>query len=127
MVNKHWHILNIDSSFKERLNSSELMIAFRKTTSLRESIGTNTKRNNQKFLAPNQTTTAGQCTPCYTIDCFAANTFSKQQHLQAPKPDRPLQSFTKSLTTVTMSSTYKNASCARFSMLGNLKHYLISD
>ena len=66
MVNKHWHILNIDSSFKERLNSSELMIAFRKTTSLRESIGTNTIRNNQKFLAPTQTTTVGQCTPCYT-------------------------------------------------------------
>ena len=26
----------------------------------------NTIKNNQKFLTPTQTTTAGQCTPCYT-------------------------------------------------------------
>ena len=42
------------------------MIAFRKNTSLKQLIGTNTIRNNQKFLTPTQTTTAGQCTPCYT-------------------------------------------------------------
>ena len=40
------------------------------------------------------------------LDRFAANKFSKQQHLQAHKPERPLQFFTKSLATVTMSSTY---------------------
>ena len=28
IINKHWHILNIDSSFKEIFNSSQLMIAF---------------------------------------------------------------------------------------------------
>ena len=39
-------------------------------------------------------------------DRFAANKFSKQQHLQALKPERPLQFSTKSLATVTMSSTY---------------------
>ena len=66
IINKHWHILNIDSSFKEIFNSSQLMIAFRKNTSLKQLIGTNTIRNNQKFLTPTQTTTAGQCTPCYT-------------------------------------------------------------
>ena len=42
------------------------MIAFRKNTNLKQLIGTNTIRNNQKFLTPTQTTTAGQCTPCYT-------------------------------------------------------------
>ena len=66
VINKHWHILNIDSSFKEIFNSLQLMIAFRKNTSLKQLIGTNTIRNNQKFLTPTQTTTAGQCTPCYT-------------------------------------------------------------
>ena len=29
-INKHWHILNIDSSFNEIFNSSQLMLAFRK-------------------------------------------------------------------------------------------------
>ena len=66
IINKHWHILNIDSSFKEIFNSSQLMIAFRKNTSLKQLIGTNTIRNNQKFVTHTQTTTAGQCTPCYT-------------------------------------------------------------
>ena len=52
IINKHWHILNIDSSFKEIFNSSQLMIAFRKNTSLKQLIGTNAIRNNQKFLTP---------------------------------------------------------------------------
>ena len=40
------------------------------------------------------------------VDHFTANKFSKQQHLQELKPERPLQLFTKTLATVTMSSTY---------------------
>ena len=66
ILNKHWHILNIDSSFKEIFNSSQIMIAFRKNTSLKQLIGTNAIRNYQTILKPIQTTTAGQCTPCYT-------------------------------------------------------------
>ena len=31
IINKHLHILNIGNSFKEIFNSSQLMIAFRKT------------------------------------------------------------------------------------------------
>ena len=60
-------------------------------------------KNNQKFLTPTQTTTTDQYSP---VEHFAVNNFSKQQHLQAPKPERPLHFFTKSLATVTMSSTY---------------------
>ena len=66
IINRHWHILNIDSSFREIFNSSQLMIAFLKNTSLKQLIGTNTIRNNQKIFTPTQTTTAGPCTPCYT-------------------------------------------------------------
>ena len=65
IINKHWHILNIDRSFKEIFSRSQLMIAFRKNTSIKQIIGTNTIRNNQQFLKPTQTTHAGQCTPCY--------------------------------------------------------------
>ena len=66
IINKHWHILNIDISFKEIFNSSQLMITFHKNTSLKQLTGTNTIRNNQKNLTPTHTATAGQCTPCYT-------------------------------------------------------------
>ena len=64
--NKHWHTLSINSSFKEILNNLQPMIVFRKNKSLKQLIGINTIRNNQKFLTPTQITTAGQCTPCYT-------------------------------------------------------------
>ena len=66
MIKKHWHILNIDRSFKEILNSSQLMIAFWKSTSLKQLKQTNTIRNNQNFRTSTQSTTAGQCAPCYT-------------------------------------------------------------
>ena len=66
IINEHWHILTIDSNFKEIFNNLQPMIVFRKSTSLKQLIGTNTIRNNQKFFTPTQTTTAGQCTPCYT-------------------------------------------------------------
>ena len=62
--------MNIDSSFKEIFNSLQLMVAFCKNRSLKQLIGTNTIRNNQKFRTPTQTTTAGQCTPCYTSQSF---------------------------------------------------------
>ena len=35
IINKHWPMLNIDSSFKEICNSSQLVIAFSKNTSLK--------------------------------------------------------------------------------------------
>ena len=66
IINKHWHILNLDSSFKEILNSLQLMIAFRKNTRSKQLIDTNTIRNNKKFLTTTKKTTEGQCTPCYT-------------------------------------------------------------
>ena len=66
ITNKHWHILRIDSSFKEILNNLQPMIAFGKNTTVKQLIGTNTIRNNQKFFTPTQTTTTGQCNPHYT-------------------------------------------------------------
>ena len=68
--NKHWRILNIESSFNEIFNSSQLMMAFRKNKSLKQLTGKNTIKNNHKFLTTTQTTTAGQCTQCYTSRSF---------------------------------------------------------
>ena len=101
IINKHWHILNIDSSLKKIFNSSQLMIAFRKNTSLKQLIGTNTIRSNQKFLTPRQTTTAGQCTPCYTSRSLCC-----QQVLKTTTYTSTQTTETKSLVVVTMSSAY---------------------
>ena len=112
IINKHLQILSIDSSFKEIFNNLQPMIAFHKITSLKQLTGTNAIRNNQKVLTAIQTTTTGPCTPFYTSQCFAANKSSKQQYLQALKPEKSLAI---------------EVSCARFSMLESLKDHLISD
>ena len=106
ILNKHWHILSINSSFTKTLNNIQPMLAFCKNACLKQLIGTNTIRNNQKLTAPTQTATTGQCIPCYTRRSLYANKFSKQQDLEASKLERPLQNFTKSLAIAVMSSTY---------------------
>ena len=80
------------------------MTAFHKNTSLKQLIGTNTIRSNQNFVTPTETKTTQVNVPhVTTVDRYAANKFSKQQHLQALKP---LQFFTKPLAIITVSSTY---------------------
>ena len=77
------------------------MIAFHKSKNLKQLIGTNTIRNNQKQHLQKQQPQVNvpHVTP---VDRFAANKFSKQQYLQALKPERLLQFFTKSLAIVSM-------------------------
>ena len=41
IINKHWHILSINSNFKEIFNNLQPKTAFRKNTSLKQLIGTN--------------------------------------------------------------------------------------
>ena len=106
IINKHWHILNIDSSFKEIFNSLQLMIAFRKNAGLKQFIGTNTIRNNQKFLTTTQSTTAGQCTPCYTSPSFCFQQVLKTTTFTSTQTRDTFAIFTKSLAIVTMSSAY---------------------
>ena len=49
IINKHWHILSINKTFGNVFKAPPV-IAFRKNTSLRQIIGTNTIRGNQKLL-----------------------------------------------------------------------------
>ena len=66
IINKHWHILSINGSFKEIFNNLQPMIAFRKNTNLKQLIATNTITNNQRCITPTQAIITGQSTPCYT-------------------------------------------------------------
>ena len=66
ILNKHWHILSINSSFTKTFNNIQPMLAFCKNACLKQLIGTNTIRNNQKLITPTQTATTGHCIPCYT-------------------------------------------------------------
>ena len=49
IINKHWHILNINNAFGNVFKSTP-GIAFRKNKSLKQIIGTNTIKDNQKLL-----------------------------------------------------------------------------
>ena len=73
------------------------MGAFHKNTSLSKLTGTNTIKNNQKIFKPTKKKQPQVNVPHVTpIDHFAASKFSKQQYLQAPKPERDLYNFSPS-------------------------------
>ena len=71
IINKHRHILSINSSFKEIFNNLQPMTAFRK----------NTTKNVLHKQQPQVNVT--HATP---VDHFAATKFSKEHRLQALKP-----------------------------------------
>ena len=102
------------------------MIAFRKNTILKQLRNKHTKKTTKNFSHLHKQQPQVNVPHVKPVDHFTTNKFSKQQHLQVPKPERPLQFFTKSLAIVTMLSTYQNVSFAKFSMFESLKH-LISD
>ena len=82
------------------------MMAFRKNTSLKQFLGTNIIKEAKNFLLLNKQQPQVNVPNFTPVDHFAANKFSKQQHLQALKPGRRLQFLTKTLAKVTLSCTY---------------------
>ena len=68
IINKHWHILNINNTFRNVFKATPA-IAFRKNTSLRQIIGTNAIRHHQKLMKVKQNVTKGECIPCNTSRC----------------------------------------------------------
>ena len=63
IVNKHWHMLNINNTFGN-VSKATPVIAFRKNTSLTQIIGTNTISHKQKLLKVKQNVTKVECIPC---------------------------------------------------------------
>ena len=65
IVNKHWHILNINNTFGNVFKAIPV-IALRKNTSLGQFIGTYTINHHQKHLKVKQNVPKGECIPCNT-------------------------------------------------------------
>ena len=65
IINKRWHILNINNTFGNVFKATPVM-AFPKNTSLRQIIGTNTISHNQNPLKVTQNVTKRECISCNT-------------------------------------------------------------
>ena len=94
IINKHQHMLSVNSSFKEIFNNIQPMIAFRKKTSLKQLVEKKKKKKATKDFShlhepyePQQQVNLHHFTPFNHSD---ANNFSKQQHLQARKQERSI-------------------------------------
>ena len=70
IINKHWHILNINNTFGNVFKATPV-IAFRKNTSLRQISSANTVSHNQKHLQVKQNVSKGECIPCNTSRCLS--------------------------------------------------------
>ena len=64
------HILNINNTFGNVFKATPVIV-FCKNTSLRQIIGTNTIRDNQKVLKVKQNVTKGECIPHNTSRCLS--------------------------------------------------------
>ena len=69
ILTKHWHILQADQSCKKTFGTLPI-IAFRKGTSLKQIIGTNTIHNNEKLIKTKNNHYAGKCVPCNSTRCL---------------------------------------------------------
>ena len=63
-------MLNINNTFANVFKATPV-IAFRKNTSLRQIIGTNTINHNQEPLKVKQSVTKGECIPCNISPCLS--------------------------------------------------------
>ena len=63
IITKHWHILQANQSCKKAYSTLPI-IAFRKGTSLKQIIGTNTIHNNEKPIKTENNHDTGKCVPC---------------------------------------------------------------
>ena len=69
IITKHWHILQANQSCKETFSTLPI-IAFRKGTSLKQIIGTNTIHNNEKLIKTKINHHTGKCVPCNSTRCL---------------------------------------------------------
>ena len=69
ILTKHWHILQANQSYKKTVSTLPI-IAFRKGTSLKQIIGTNTIHNNEKLIKTKINHHTGKCVPCNSTRCL---------------------------------------------------------
>ena len=62
IVDKHWHVLQVNPELKERFQSSPI-IAFRKNKNLKQIIGSNTTEHNKKLIRSNNKVNS-KSSPC---------------------------------------------------------------
>ena len=62
IVDKHWHVLQVNPELKERFQSSPI-IAFRKNKNLKQIIGSNTTEHNKKLIRSSNKIN-GKSSPC---------------------------------------------------------------
>ena len=66
---KYWHILQANQTCNKTI-STLLIVAFRKGTSVKQNIGTNTVHNKEKFIKTKNNSPTEKCVPCNSTRCL---------------------------------------------------------
>ena len=74
IITKDWYILQANQNCKETFGTLPI-IAFRKGTSLKQVIGTNTIHNNKKLIKTKNNHHTGKCDPCNSTRCLCCQHF----------------------------------------------------
>ena len=68
-ITKHWHIWQVNQSCKKTFSTLSIIV-FRKGTSLKQIICTNTIHNNEKLIKTKNNHHTGKCVPCNSTHCL---------------------------------------------------------
>ena len=121
IINKHWHILNINNTLGNVFKATPVIIAFRKNTSLRQIICTNTISHNQKLLKVKHNVTKGECIPCNPSRCLSCQQLTATTIFESIQKKKDLTYITKFLVKGTMLFTYQNVCSAKYGMTESQK------
>ena len=98
ILTKHWHILKANQSCKKTFSTLAIMI-FRKDTSLKQIIGTNTIHNNEKLIKTKKNHQTETCVPWNSKRCLCSQqTYFNKNSSTVINSTKLLKSSIKSTT-----------------------------
>ena len=126
IIEKHWHILNVNPELRKVLENKPLL-AFRRNKNLRQLIGGNTTGKNKKLLTTNKFTN-GKCLPCFSNSrTLCCKQVIKTEHFKSNLTNRTFRILKKTTCKVISSYSYQNANFVKSNMMEKLKQPSIYD
>ena len=92
ILTKHWHILQANQSCKKTFSTFPI-IAFRKGTSLKQTVGSNTIHNNEKLIKTKNNHHTGTCVPCNSTRCLCCQQLISTTATKVIKPKTPFKIY----------------------------------
>ena len=117
-------MLHSNQSFKKTFNTLP-MVAFRKDTSLKQIIGTNTIHNSEKLIKTKINHQTGKFSPCNSTPCLCCQQLISTATFKNNQTNKTFKIYHRVNWKTASLITYQNTISATFNTLVNQKHHSI--